>query len=368
MSIGCAADRPRLIIPPKRKTSATEESFEKWREEFGADDAPSAALEPALPLSAEITQCPYCQEPVDNPSRKLKRMLHYWEQRSCYGHVLRPTDTIAVCQQHRDERSVLPAGQQRGWPCHVDFKALRRRITHPKKRYMRILEDCIICPEQSIYFQSAARQHAEKGKKVLASAHELDRRELFTDIVHTAYVQDPLLPSLDLRNPSMLQKIQPLGACEFVDHVLVPELACMLIQDDMGGKEAGIELAHARQVQNESHKFGVAMYPSDACGPAQNTRRASGSWVGASPKRARQHSMDKNAYTRTLYVQQTLDGMRRSTRIQQVGQHITVESDSEEEKGSAASQTWHQQRLHLPRLHAASERPAPLPGKHNHDI
>ncbi|PKI85554.1 hypothetical protein MVES_000078 [Malassezia vespertilionis] len=314
MSIGCAADRPRLIIPPKRKTSATEESFEKWREEFGADDAPSAALEPALPLSAEITQCPYCQEPVDNPSRKLKRMLHYWEQRSCYGHVLRPTDTIAVCQQHRDERSVLPAGQQRGWP------------------------------------------YGEQG------------RELFTDIVHTAYVQDPLLPSLDLRNPSMLQKIQPLGACEFVDHVLVPELACMLIQDDMGGKEAGIELAHARQVQNESHKFGVAMYPSDACGPAQNTRRASGSWVGASPKRARQHSMDKNAYTRTLYVQQTLDGMRRSTRIQQVGQHITVESDSEEEKGSAASQTWHQQRLHLPRLHAASERPAPLPGKHNHDI
>lgn len=175
--------------------------------------------------------------------------------------------------------------------------------------------------------------------------------ELFADILHAAFVHDPLMPSLDLTHAPVLAKIEPLDALQFLDAVLLPELVCMLIQDDAGG-EAVMSYDEARRVQRASRKFGVAMYPSDT-GDLRKTRRASGGWLGASP-----HS-DKRRRCSAGLVQQTLVAVRRSARIPESGPRVMLDpSDSEDEE---TPRVMHQQRLHLVRTPPAAARPAPRP-------
>lgn len=194
-------------------------------------------------------------------------------------------------------------------------------------------------------------------------------RELFADILHAAFVHDPLMASLDLKQAAVRERIQPLDAAQFVDEALLPELVCMLIQDDLGGEEA-VSYDDARQIQRESRKFGVAMYPSDTS-DARHTRRTSGSWVGASPRRKRRTSAGDG------YVQQTLPNLRRSSRIPEAGPRTMLdpsdsepdaERDSEPERSpkaasgvrtAAAHPAMHQQRLHVVRSSAGAPRPAP---------
>lgn len=181
---------------------------------------------------------------------------------------------------------------------------------------------------------------------------------MFADILHAAFVHDPLMPSLDLTHAPVLAKIEPLDALQFLDAVLLPELVCMLIQDDAGG-EAAMSFDEARRVQRASRKFGVAMYPSDT-GDLRKTRRASGGWLGASP-----HS-DKRRRCSGGLVQQTLVAVRRSARIPESGPRIMLDpSDSEDDE---TPRTMHQQRLHLVRTPPAAARPAPRPAVRKEEV
>lgn len=178
--------------------------------------------------------------------------------------------------------------------------------------------------------------------------------ELFADILHAAFVQDPLMPSLDLKHAPVLERIQPFDAFQFIDAALLPELVCMLIQDDLGGEEL-VTYEEARQVQRLSRKFGVAMYPSDAT-DARKTRRSSGGWVGASPRREKKRRLASG----DGYVQQTLFGLRRSARIPESGPRVMLDpSDSEEDEDTRSNM--HQQRLHFARGSDPTHRPTPKP-------
>lgn len=129
-----------------------------------------------LTLSDELQTCPFCHEPMPKPpSSALLAMIRKWTQKQSAGFALRPTDTLSVCQRHRDERTVIPEGKAEGWPLVLDFKELRRRITNPRNRYMSILEDCILYPEQSSWFVTARSERAGAGKKAAMSAHQIDK-------------------------------------------------------------------------------------------------------------------------------------------------------------------------------------------------
>ena len=386
----------QLILPKRAGSSMSSKVFEELRAEFGTansrEKAPSShpRTQDTLDLPAKTlasTTCPFCHEKLQNPSAELSAMISLWQQRRKSGMVLRPTDTLAVCQRHRDEQDVIPHGKSQGWPMQLDFRQLRRRITQPQSRYMGVLQDRIIAPEQSRWFHAARARREAMGKKMSASVHQIDlfheRQsgyygergwELFHDILFAAFVQDPLMTSLDLKQNTLLDKIAPLDAPEFVDQVLLPELVCMLIQDDMGGiGKATYE--DAIQVQQESQKFGVAMYASDAADASavSDTRRSSGSWIGASPKRAKKMERDDDdpfvpggssrARSQSKYVQQTLPVRRRSTRNctppATTYQEDSSSSDSDE---VVPVKVWHQQRLFLPtRREAASSSPRPKP-------
>jgi len=194
--------------------------------------------------------------------------------------------------------------------------------------------------------------------------------ELFHDVLHSAFIKDPLLPSLDLTQSPVLKSIQPLTTHEFLDQVLLPELVCMLIQDDLGGEEKGITYEKAMEVRQESSKFGIAMYASDTAFSAHDTKRASGSWIGASPKRAKK---DKS-YTppskskEHILIQQKLP-VRRSERkasLERVS-YVDLSSSDEDEHFPAMPKLYHQQRLHMPQRNQASPRPNPRPTPRFHE-
>ena len=137
-------------------------------------DVCRARIAPAPHTVAEA--CPFCHEPMPNPmSPALHALVQQWVQKSRAGKVLRPIDTLAVCQRHRDEHDIIPHGRRNGWPLELDFRALRRRITDPKHRYMRVLQDRLLDPERSPFFQEARRAREHMGKRASASAHQIDR-------------------------------------------------------------------------------------------------------------------------------------------------------------------------------------------------
>jgi hypothetical protein len=213
---------------------------------------------------------------------------------------------------------------------------------------------------------------------------------LFNDILYSAFVHDPLMPSLDLTHEAVQQKIQPLDAHEFLGQVLLPELVCMLIQDDLGGEVHGVSYEDAQKVQRESRKFGIAMYASDTAFSAQNTRRSAGGWLNASPQRSksgspgRRKSRSPNARKsgspgrpKESLVQYILP-VRRSPRVSSTPGVYEESSDEEELR----TQLWvtqssrlpptaqrvhatplHQQRLFLSRTNSKGPRPAPRPAR-----
>lgn len=178
------------------------------------------------------------------------------------------------------------------------------------------------------------------------------------------------MPSLDLTHTSVLHNIHPLTTHEFLDHVLLPELVCMLIQDDLGGEAKGITYEKAMKVREESSKFGIAMYASDTAASVHDTKRTSGSWIGASPKRIKK---DKS-YTPPSkvrgqgWVQQTLP-VRRSVRTASAERisYADLSSSDEDEHTPVLPKIYHQQRLHLSRSSQPLPRPHPRPLNRTHD-
>ena len=78
-------------------------------------------------------------------------------------------------------------------------------------------------------------------------------------------------PDAGLHSADVRQRIQPLDAHAFAEPVRIPELACMLVQDDLGG---GASYAHAQDVLLESRKFGIAVHGSDSDGRPRSAKRS----------------------------------------------------------------------------------------------
>lgn len=275
-----------MLVMPKKTAGLTSEEFARLRDELGIEE------ESGRDAGADATQCPFCGEPLpDAPSEPLRKMMAHWQSRKNAGRLLRATDTLMVCQQHRDERDVIPHGVARGWPLQLDLAALRKRILVPSARYLRVLEDRVRDPETSEWYKCARTRRSALGKGASASKHSIESFdthqagyygergwELFRDIVHSTFLSDPSTPSLDLRQAETQRRIHPLDAHAFTEQVLIPELACMLVQDDLGSAT----YEDAQRVLRDSSKFGIAVHSSDSAprklgkrpAPQQPTRKS----------------------------------------------------------------------------------------------
>ncbi|TFK25106.1 hypothetical protein FA15DRAFT_372634 [Coprinopsis marcescibilis] len=242
------------------------------------------------------TLCPYCDAKLPpSPSPHLQHLLKAAERKSVRDR--RPTNPlgrkapftayIAVCQRHRFETQVLPVAEQNGWPKNIDWKKLATRIGKMKKQLNDIIDDTedntvIEISEDdgsvSDSFGSGARfkcffwrdfMKAVKKKGSRAAAGVKDQflnfektqpgyyGELGSMIIYQTLV--------DMFPPSSyeVEKITPLGPEEFMQRILVPEVALRLIMEDRSLKgESGKKAA--LQVLRDSATYGVQMFPSDA--------------------------------------------------------------------------------------------------------
>lgn len=176
---------PTLIIPERSHTLISDSQFAELCAEFGSSSPPSTSdAQQKEPLEVDVWKraprdtawdtCPFCGSPMQNPSSKLQAMIHYWLLRQRQGQDLRPTDTLAVCQRHRDEKDVIPQGLAQGWPAKIDFRNLRRRISDPSQRYLRVLEEHVLTPERSVWFQHVKLRRESIGKKASSGVVQID--------------------------------------------------------------------------------------------------------------------------------------------------------------------------------------------------
>lgn len=178
-----------LIRPKKSTDTLPRESLAAMLAEFGPPLEPRPRAQPdrvgytngdgagdsTLTHSENRDLCPFCKDPLPStPSRTLKAMIRTWQQRRQSGGALRATDTLSVCQRHRDEHTVIPEGLKRGWPLRLDLKELRRRITSPKQPYMDLMRDRLLRPRESDWFQDACCRREDAGKGASASTHQID--------------------------------------------------------------------------------------------------------------------------------------------------------------------------------------------------
>lgn len=158
-----------MLVMPKKTAGITSEAFARLRDEIGIEE------ESAPASSATASHCPFCGEPLpDAPSESLTKMMAHWKSKKDAGRLIRATDTLAVCQRHRDERDVIPNGAKRGWPLQLNLAALRKRVSEPSGRYLRVLEDRVRDPESSEWFRCARDRRRALGKSASASKHSIE--------------------------------------------------------------------------------------------------------------------------------------------------------------------------------------------------
>ncbi|KAJ3511915.1 hypothetical protein NLJ89_g3827 [Agrocybe chaxingu] len=265
------------------------------------------------------TLCPYCDVPLpSSPSPLLLGILSDIKKKSTRDP--RPSNPlglkaplaifIAACQRHRFESQILPEAERKGWPKTIDWKRLGGRIGRMKSDLKALIEDPgearkeggdeseeeddwdVVysrdkgkkkvkskkgAKERSIFWMEIMTEIKAKGLRAVAGVRgqftNFEKAqpgyygELGSVIIHqTLYNMFP---------PSEMEPhlIAPLTANEFVQRILVPEVALRLIMEDKNlDGEGGMQ--EALTILRDSSTYGVAMFPEDG-----------GEWGGGGRKR-----------------------------------------------------------------------------------
>ncbi|CAH7668154.1 hypothetical protein BY996DRAFT_4584177, partial [Phakopsora pachyrhizi] len=220
--------------------------------------------------------CPFCDEPLPkNPSKKLSELLLYFKE---YPGVQKREDSVnslalylpfsttaSFCQQHQDEKIVIPNGIKKGWPTKIDFRNLPKRI---KKHFSRLTDIC----EGTIasnFLTIATLEWKKQGSKLRNITNELSTFEIeqpgyygvkgfeiIFDTLHRHFLSPHLLNSTT-------EYAKPLPIEYYVRRVLLPETALCLIAEDLKLSPNDVQV---RKTLDESRKYGVALFPDEeAC-------------------------------------------------------------------------------------------------------
>lgn len=232
----------------------------------------------------------------------------------------RATDTVETCAKHRQEYEVIPRGREQGWPSMLDAEKLEKRLQQPESTFRSSMEQVLAHPETSVFMQQAKRQRAEIGRKpslnplsaqlvrVQAGYYGEIGWEVFRSVLIQWFMSDSSAAPHNLTSRDALNRIVPFGALEFIDMVLIPELACHVIIDDYascrGRRRRELTWDEAMAVKQASSPYGVAMFPSvlehPPIGLSQPTSTASSKWPASFHVRSQQRSPSRSQHARTL--------------------------------------------------------------------
>lgn len=203
-------------------------------------------------------------------------MIQSWlDVSSSTGGTLRATDTIETCQKHREESSIIPEGKRRGWIQSLNVDRLKKRVREDTAMQDAMLRR-IKYPETSLWFDITKTHYNKAGKKAESIFEQMQSYaemqpgyygevgwEALREVLVELYIYDTSTVNLEGLASQPNSPIAPLSAQSFVEHVLLPELVCVLICDDYQRRHhQTISIQEARQIRNESSKYGIAMFPS----------------------------------------------------------------------------------------------------------
>ncbi|KJA13715.1 hypothetical protein HYPSUDRAFT_195593 [Hypholoma sublateritium FD-334 SS-4] len=247
------------------------------------------------------TLCPYCDSPLPtSPSPLLLKILAETKKKATrdprpsnpLGLRAPLTAFIAACQRHRFESQILPEAEQKGWPKSIDWKGISGRILKMRQLLKALIEDLghgtggggELDPDgwevlfenksdskqgakaRSVFWKEIMEEVRQKGLRAVSGVRgqfaNFEKAqpgyygEIGSVIIHqTLYNMFPLAEM----NP---EHVAPLTTNEFVQRILVPEVALHLIMEDKRLKgDDGTKAALA--ILRDSSAYGVAMFPED---------------------------------------------------------------------------------------------------------
>ncbi|KAJ4470087.1 RTC4-like domain-containing protein [Lentinula aciculospora] len=242
------------------------------------------------------TLCPYCDEPLpSSPSPHLKNLLVTTAKKSV--RAPRPTNPmgrkaavsvfINICQRHRFESKILPEAETKGWPKSIKWDLIHDRVMRMRKHLEALMENSFSrkgrnendgddaaggieqrkrARDGCVFWGEVMKEVKEKGTRAAADVKSQFANfqntqpgyygELGSVLIHQSLYE--LYPP-ETTHPDL---VSPLTPKEFINRVLLPEVALRLIMEDksLSGPSGARK---ALEILRDSSTYGVAMFPED---------------------------------------------------------------------------------------------------------
>lgn len=239
----------------------------------------SRISEQIIPTEAKLLRvCPFCDRLMPRrPSIQLQELMQPWLDKLHAGRPWKATDLLTTCTKHQEEVEVIPNGKKAGWPTMLDLDKLLDRVEADELRSE--LDQLVQEPTESTFAKRTLELRQQQGNKSGMSMIQMTQcqagyyGEQGLEVIREALSKRFLSSGSSepsLLDPSVIDKIKPLTAWEFIDLVLVPEVVCRLIIDDFArkrnDKQRDLSLKEAEEIQQASWPYGMAMFPSEVGG------------------------------------------------------------------------------------------------------
>lgn len=166
-------------------------------------------------------------------------------------------DKAVICRMHKVELIYKPLGLKRGYPTNINFEGIPDRVKEMKSELKDIIDKKI----ESQFLKKVLAVHEEMGADKARRTTELINR--FDEYLPGYYgnrgshfimeaLQDLFLKT-DVLNK---ESANPLTQIEFAQQVLVPEVGCRLIKQDLKLDN----LQEATKIMEESTEYGSIVY------------------------------------------------------------------------------------------------------------
>ena len=208
----------------------------------------------------EIRRCPICDNRLpDTMSAKLTSMLLKARRESFADSDM--GFTVKLCKLHRAELLISPHGAQNNYPTTIDWASIPSRVKELMPELIAIIGD----KTPSLLLRQALDHftlHGSRSRDIKNYMERLDKYSCGYYGTKGSHLIFQVLLEMFCK-PSSRMKItdrtaKPLKAAEYLDQVLVPETAALLIS-----KDQRCSLDKAREVLSQSRDYGLLKFGED---------------------------------------------------------------------------------------------------------